>query len=212
MFNSETFAARQDEAEQIGGLTIPELLARWHEKNCRRPNETEEEIAAAIDIQTAVEDEMIDRVARTPAEIRDKAALMMALICVETVGRQCDFPQDVPEDIPLDASRLLAASLAADLSDQARATVTAAAVSQTCLSEPIETAPIGGEDYFPSRTPGDEPLDVVLLWQPAHGRRHGRWRLGFWGGARQSGWYDDDMGLMEPQPTRWHPLPAKPSM
>ena len=75
---------------------------------------------------------------------------------------------------------------------------------------PIDTAPIGGEDYFPPRTPGDEPVDCVLVWQPARARWPGGWRLGFWGGAHQLGWYDDGMALMKPQPTRWHPLPAKP--
>lgn len=77
----------------------------------------------------------------------------------------------------------------------------------TAEVRPIATAPIGGVEYFPPKAPKDAPLDFVLLWRPAHDRWPGGWRLGFW---ERRAWYDDDMGLMEPQPTHWAPLPAQP--
>jgi hypothetical protein len=34
----------------------------------------------------------------------------------------------------------------------------------TAEVRPIATAPIGGVEYFPPKTPKDAPLDFVLLW------------------------------------------------
>jgi hypothetical protein len=82
---------------------------------------------------------------------------------------------------------------------------------QTTISaRPIDTAPIGGPDYFPPRTPGRTPLNCIFVWQPAHGCWPGGWRRGFWGGPLQRSWFDDDMIMLEPPPTHWAPMLAPP--
>jgi hypothetical protein len=81
----------------------------------------------------------------------------------------------------------------------------------TTSARPIASAPIGGPDYFPPRTPGRQPLNHVFLWQPPYGGCPGCWCLGYWGGPRQALWCDSDMSALDPQPTHWAPMLPPPA-
>ena len=119
MCDDDTFAARRAAVAASERLEspMPDLLARWHEMNADRPGQTDEDVTHRVDIEIAIEDAMIERVAEDIPAILAKAKLMIALICSEDIGRQCAYPEDAPAGLPLPRSHLMAASLVADMEE-----------------------------------------------------------------------------------------------
>ena len=115
--DDNTFAARAAAvaASEPLDLPMPDLLARWHEMNADQPGQTDEDVTHRVDVEIAIEDATIERVAEDIPAILAKAKLMIALICSEDIGRQCAYPEDAPVGVPLPRSRLMAASLVADM-------------------------------------------------------------------------------------------------